>query len=57
MLPENEKLEGKNRKKPIKIQLFPCSTTGQKELGFVQVFTDNKNHSFPKKTFSSYENI
>ena len=49
--PENVKV-GKENRKNNKNQYF-LQHNRQKELGFVQVFTDNKNHSFPKKNISS----
>lgn len=49
--PENVKV-GKENRKNNKNQYF-LQHNRQKELGFVQVFTDSKNYSFPKKTISS----
>lgn len=49
--PENVKV-GKENRKNNKNQYF-LQHNRQKELGFVQVFTNNKNHSFSKKNISS----
>lgn len=49
--PENEKV-GKENRKNNKNQYF-LQHNKQEKLGFVQVFTNNKNHSFPKKNILS----
>ncbi len=49
--PENKKAGVENRKSNKNQYLLQHNR--QKQLGFVQVFTDNNNHSFPKKNISN----